>query len=88
MLSQLTDTNPEAEKILIEIRRNMSVSKKLMQVFSFSSEIIKLSKRAISRANPHLTEDEKKILFIRLHYGDDLADKFQSFLAQRPYGKK
>lgn len=88
MTSQLTDTNPEAEEVLISIIRKIPAAKKLNRVFSFSSTILYLSRRAISRANPDLSEEEKKILFIRYHYGDELADKFQSFLALKSHEKK
>jgi hypothetical protein len=46
---------------------------------SFSPSIIKLSKQAISRANPSLNEDEKNLLFVKYNYGTEIANKLQSF---------
>ena len=83
MATQSTDTNPEAEKFLINLIRKASTTQKLDQVFSFSSAIISLSKRAIARANPNLSKQEKDILFVRYHYGDKLADKLYTYLKQR-----
>lgn len=83
MLTQLTDTNPKAERFLISFLRNLNTTQKLEQVQSFSSSIIKLSKRAISRANPGLNEKEKDLLFVRYHYGDELADKLRIYLDQK-----
>lgn len=83
MSVQSADTHPEVEKILISRLRQTSISKKLKQVISFYSTILRLSRRAIARANPDLSIDERNILFVRYHYGDKLADKLQAFLRQR-----
>jgi len=83
MITQLTDTNPEAERVLISLLRKLNTTQKLEQVQSFSSSIIKLSKRAISRANPDLNEDEKNILFVEYHYGVELANRLRKYLDQR-----
>jgi len=83
MITQSTDTNPEAERVLISLLRKLNTTQKLEQVQSFSSSIIKLSKRAISRANPDLNEDEKNILFVEYHYGVELASKLRKYLDQR-----
>ena len=83
MITQLTDTNPEAERVLISLLRKLNTTQKLEQVQSFSSSIIKLSKRAISRANPDLNEDEKNILFVEYHYGVELANRLRKYLGQR-----
>mgnify|MGYP006949819356 CR=1 FL=1 len=80
MITQSTDTHPEAERVLISLIRNISNHEKFNQTLSFSSSMIKLSKRAISRANPELSKDEKNILFVKYHYGNELADKLRKYL--------
>lgn len=82
MITQLTDTNPEVESVLISLLRKLSMTQRIEQVLSFSTSIIKLSKRAISRANPALSEVEKNILFVEYHYGIELAERLRSFLNQ------
>ena len=82
MTTQSIDTNPEVERVLISLIRKLSTEEKLKQVMQFSSSIINLSKRAISRANPDLNEVEKKILFVEYHYGAELAKKIRSFKEQ------
>ncbi|MFA4922741.1 MAG: hypothetical protein WC557_00935 [Ignavibacteriaceae bacterium] len=77
--TQSKDTNPEVEKILISLLRKISFAKKFDQMQSFSSTIIKLSKRAIARANPNLTKQEKDILFVKYHYSDELAADIQKY---------
>jgi len=83
MIPQSTDTNHEAERALISLLRKLNTTQKLEQVQSFSSSILKLSKRAISRASPDLTEDEKNILFVEYHYGVELAYRLRKYLDQR-----
>ena len=83
MITQSTDTNLEAERVLISLLRKLNTTQKLEQVQSFSSSIIKLSKRAISRVNPDLNEDEKNILFVEYHYGVELANRLRKYLDQR-----
>lgn len=75
MITQLMDTNPEVERVLISLLRKLNTTQKFEQVISFSSSILKLSKKAIQRANPNLSEEEKNILFVKYHYGIELADK-------------
>jgi len=82
MITQSTDTNPEVERILISLLRKLSTEEKLNRTLNFSSSIIKLSKRAIARANPELTEDERNLLFVEYHYGVELANKLRSFQEQ------
>jgi hypothetical protein len=87
MLTQSRDTNVEAEKILIALLRETSFEKKMKQVFSFSSSILRLAKRGISKANPDLNEQEKNVLFVRVHYGNELAEKFKAFINKENNGK-
>jgi hypothetical protein len=82
MIVQSTDTNPEVEKVLISLLRNLSTEAKLNRVLQFSSSIINLSKRAIARANPELSEDERNLLFVEYHYGVELANKSKEYLNQ------
>lgn len=82
MITQSTDTNPEVERVLVSLLRNLTIEEKLNRTLQFSSSIIKLSKRAIHRANPNLSEDEKNILFVKYHYGTELADKLRKQLNQ------
>ena len=80
MISQSPDTTPEAEKVQIELIRESSVSKRISRVRSLSQTAIYLSRRAIQRANPSLTEREVNLLFVELHYGKDLAERLRSYM--------
>jgi hypothetical protein len=79
MTTQSIDTNPEVERVLISLIRKLSIEEKLNRTLNFSSSIINLSKRAIARANPELSKDERNLLFVKYHYGVELADKLRSY---------
>ena len=80
MKTQSIDTNPETERVLISLLREVSLSKKLSQILSLSQTTIQLSKRAIARANKNLDIDQIKLLFIDYHYGKDLAEQVKKYI--------
>jgi len=80
MKTGLTDTSPETEKILIALIRKASPAQRFSRVRSLSKTMIQLSWRAISRANPDLSESEIDLLFVAHHYGEDLANRLRTYL--------
>jgi len=52
----------------------------MLKSFSLSSTVINLSKRAINRANPNKDKTELDLIFVKLHYGNELADKLKLYL--------
>jgi len=42
--------------------------------------ILQLSRRAIMRANPGLTEHEMECKLLEYHYGEELAERFATYL--------
>ena len=83
MRTQSIDTNPEVEKLLINMIRSMSNTERFNKTFSLTSSAIKLSKRAILRANPDKSKEELDLLFVEYHYGKDLAAKLKKFLKEK-----
>ena len=83
MKPQSIDTHPDAERVLISLIRKKSAAEKLRQVFSLSQTVIRLSKRAIARANPGLNDEQINLLFIEYHYGKDLADRVRKYLEKK-----
>jgi hypothetical protein len=82
MKRQSNDTCAEAERILISLIRKENISKKLSRIFSFSQTTIQLSKRAIARANTNLDTGQINLLFIKYHYGEDLAERVKRYLEE------
>jgi len=82
-LGTLLDTNPEAEEFQILLIRQASAAKRASLMRSLSKTVIQLSRRAISRANPELNEEEVNLIFVANNYGDDLAKRLSRYLKQR-----
>ena len=82
MKTQSIDTHPKTERILISLLKQESTAKKFSQIRSLSQMSIQLSKRAISRANKTLDENQVNLLFINYHYGKDLAERVRKYLIQ------
>ena len=88
MKKSLSDTNPKAEEKLINILRESSVSKNLSLAFSLSSLTRQLSYRALVRKNPGASEQEVNLLFVRLNYGETLAEKLKDYYSKSPNAEK
>jgi len=83
MITQSPDTTPEAEKKQIDLIRESSVSRRMSIVRSLSQTVIYLSRRAIRRARPSLTEREVDITFVANHYGEELAERLRLYLERQ-----
>lgn len=83
MNTQSIDTHTESERVLISLLREKSTSNKFSQICSLSQSTIQLSKRAISRANKGINDQQVNLLFIDLHYGRDLANKVKTHINQK-----
>ncbi len=83
MITQSQDTSPEAEKKQIELLCKSSVSRRISLVRSLSQTVMYLSRRAIKRANPFMSEQEVDIAFVENHYGRELAERLRMYMEQR-----
>jgi len=83
MISQSPDTAPQAEKVQIQLLRQASVSKRVSKVRSLAKTAIYLSRRAIQRANPSLSEREVDLAFVANHYGDKIAEGLRLYMEQK-----
>ncbi|MCH8127953.1 hypothetical protein IIC38_18685 [candidate division KSB1 bacterium] len=88
MRTQSSDTHPEVERILIDLTRKVTVAEKFSQVRELSNMAMQLSRRAIARANPGLSENEVDLLFVKYHYGDDVANRLKNHLEKRQDEKR
>lgn len=83
MLTQLSDTDPRAEKLQISLIRRASIATRISRARSLSRTVMQLSRRAISRAHPELCNEELDLAFVAHHYGKKLADSLRSYLNQK-----
>jgi hypothetical protein len=83
MKTQSIDTHPKAEEVQIQLIRQSSVGQRISRMSSLTSSLRKLSKRAIRRVNPGSSQDELDVLFVKYHYGEELAIRVQAYLQKR-----
>ena len=83
MITQSVDTNPKVEKFQISLIRQASIAKRIARMRSLSQTVVQLSRRAIMRANPGLSEQELNLIFVSYHYGTELADRLRKYLDRK-----
>jgi hypothetical protein len=74
------DTSPEADAVVIEALRRMSPAERVAKAMDLSAFTARLSKRAIAKAHPEWTQQEREAFFVELHYGKELADDYRRYL--------
>lgn len=79
-----SDTDPRVEKVLVDLLRKANPRKRLARIGALSATVRNLSRRAIARANPSLSQRELDVLFVEYHYGPELARKFRLYLERIP----
>ena len=79
----LSDTDPEAERVQIELLRKATVGERIALALSLTATTINLSRRAIAEANPDLDAGQLEIKCVELYYGKRLAAELQDYLKGR-----
>ena len=80
---KLNDTSPVADRVQMELLRRAGPQRRSAMMLSLTDVALTSARRAIARAHPEATEDQRKIIFVRLHYGEQLASEYAAWLAQR-----
>jgi 3-phenylpropionate/cinnamic acid dioxygenase small subunit len=83
MITQSFDTHPEAERVQIALIRKAGIARRIGIARSLSETAIKLSRRAISRANPQLSEQELNLVIVAHNYGSYIADRLGNYLKRK-----
>lgn len=83
MKLQSADTDFRIEEELIKKFRAMSSSERFFKAVRLSDFVMRQSKRAIAEANPNLSEFEQRMLFISIHYGEELAERVRKYWAKK-----
>ena len=81
-MEPLTDTDPEARLVQMELLRRASPERRLRLALSLSRSVLTLSLEGVARRRPGATPEEIGVEFVRLHYGPDLADELERHLRQ------
>lgn len=81
--ASIRDTSPEAESVLIRMLRDQPPFRRLFDAVTASNRVAEQCKNAIRRNNPQISENEVKLRFIELNYGQKIADEVRAYLQQK-----
>ena len=83
MAHGLSDTDPETERVHLELMRRASPGRRIRLALSLSQTVVSLSRGGLARRLPGASPQEVGIRCLALHYGADLADELRADLAAR-----
>jgi hypothetical protein len=79
----LSDTDPETERVQLELLRRAGPARRLQLALSLSRAVIGLSRGGLARRLADASPEEVGLRFVALHYGADLADALRAELQSR-----
>jgi hypothetical protein len=79
----LSDTDPEAERVHLELLRAASPSRRLGLALSLSRTAMSLARDGLARSFPGASREEIGLRFVALNYGPELAEDVRADLAAR-----
>jgi hypothetical protein len=79
----LSDTDPETERVHIELLRKASPSRRLRLALSLSRTVMGLSRDGLARRHPEASAEELGLRFVALQYGSQLAEEVRAELRSR-----
>ncbi|MCK5508573.1 MAG: hypothetical protein KAI50_08635, partial [Desulfobacterales bacterium] len=72
-----------AERVQISLIQKAGIARRIGIARSLSQTAIRLSLRAISRANPQLSEQELNLVIVAHNYGSEIADRLGNYLKRK-----
>lgn len=82
----ITDTPPLVGRVQVELLRQAGLVRRFELARRVSATVIQMARRAIAGGHPQWSEDEVRIEFIRLNYGQALADGVRRRLGAMTHG--
>ena len=79
----LSDTDPDAERVHLELLRAASPSRRLRLALSLSRTTLSLAHDGLARGLPDASAEEVGLRFVALNYGRELAEEVRSYLRAR-----
>jgi hypothetical protein len=79
----LTDTPPDVQRAQIELARRSTTAEKIAQVRRMTDSVVRLSRRAIARANPEFSAEEVDLRWVEIRYGPELGTELRKYLKNR-----
>lgn len=82
----MQDTHPDVERLRIDLLRRAGSGRRATLASNLTNSALGRARRGIALANPGLSELERKLLFVEVHYGRGLARRVRDWLQARSRG--
>ena len=79
MPSDISDTSDEALAVQLECLRKMTPQERMRRSCAWSGQLRRMAFAAIRRRHPDYSEDDVRLKFIELTYGQTLADEVRNW---------
>ena len=73
-----SDTDPETERVHLELLRAAGPARRSDLAFALSAQVITLAREALQRQHPGEDEWQIGLRFVERHYGREIADGIRS----------
>lgn len=73
---------PDLHPVQLELMRRATPQRRLALALSLSTTAIQLSRRALRRLHPELSERDLLLMWAEVHYGRELADRVRRQFAR------
>lgn len=83
MRTQSEDTNPEMERVQIELIRKASPAKIFGLVRSMSQTMMQASRENIRKLHPDASKEELSLILVELYYGKEVANLVRTQMKRR-----
>lgn len=83
ILARSPDTDPEADRVQFELLRNATPARRSAMALSLTQTVLELSRGGLRRAMPGASEEDVRLRFVELNYGQALADEVRRYLVAR-----
>jgi hypothetical protein len=70
----LSDTHPDAERVQIQLLRDMTGEQRLNRSLDLTATLVSASRDYLTAQHPDWSEDEVKVKSVEIYYGKPLAD--------------
>lgn len=77
---KMNDTDPEMLRKHAEVLRAAGPLRRARMAFSLTDHVMQSCMRAIRDQHPDMTETQRKVKFVEVTYGPELAEKLRRYL--------
>ncbi len=74
------DTHPTVERKQIELLRQAGSRTRLAMGLRMGEDAIRIARHELKRLHPEMTELQIALVWVKVHYGDDIANRLNIYL--------